>query len=106
MTDLVEPNFKPDDRAQGSQKQRRNLFLRSYELSKEIVRRRSLGWCECPPCDMRADQFHHRRRRSQGGDNSPGNLLHVCTPCHDDRIHGDVANAVVNGWLIHTEADQ
>ena len=33
-------------------------------------------------CDNRARDAHHVRKRSQGRDDSLGNLLHVCRECH------------------------
>lgn len=42
---------------------------------------------------------HHRKRRSQGGTNALGNLLAVCTLCHD-WIHAEPAKARDLGLLL------
>jgi 5-methylcytosine-specific restriction protein A len=50
-----------------------------------LVRARSLGACEAAfsaYCTSRGTQAHHVVRRSQGGQDTPQNLLWVCTPCH------------------------
>lgn len=49
------------------------------------VEYRSDGCCEAGipgTCDYSANQMHHRKARSQHGENSAENLLHVCFPCH------------------------
>ena len=49
-------------------------------LCRRIVRTRSGGACEI--CGVEAVQMHHRRNRSQGGQWTPSNILHVCVQCH------------------------
>jgi hypothetical protein len=45
--------------------------------TREIVGKRSGGWCEM--CGIaRANSVHHRRNRSQGGVWSPANCVDVC----------------------------
>lgn len=63
------------------------------ESSKEIVRIRSKGFCEAPlpGCPKIATEFHHKKKRSQGGSHTPLNLLHVTRHCHqmiEDRRPG------------------
>lgn len=52
----------------------------------------------CPLCghppDWRGMAVHHRRHRSQGGDESEDNLTWACGPCHDEE-HG--INERMNG---------
>lgn len=49
---------------------------------------RSRGWCEaavtgiCPPTRHPGEQFHHVRLRSQGGEDTASNLLHLCLRAH------------------------
>jgi hypothetical protein len=90
---------------------------RDYESAKKIVRERSGGRCEyltvhpgdTPPsyrsfrCTERATQFHHRRRRGQGGEHTPENLLHLCAGCHD-RIHANPAQSYASGLLIRSSS--
>jgi hypothetical protein len=47
---------------------------------------------------------HHRKRRSQGGDDSPENILEVSPEMHD-WIHKNVAAATALGWLVPEWAD-
>lgn len=42
----------------------------------------------CFDCEMRPGvHVHHIRFRSQGGSDTPDNLVWLCRPCHDKR-HG------------------
>ena len=42
----------------------------------------------CEICDVRpGSQVHHKKLRSQGGDDSPENLMWLCLVCHGDE-HG------------------
>lgn len=54
--------------------------------AKAQVLLRSKGRCEAwewpHDCAGLASQFHHIKRRSQGGTNDPANLVHVCTVAH------------------------
>lgn len=72
--------------------------------SKAEVLLRSRGRCEAGDfphdCEGLATQFHHLRRRSQGGSNDPENLVHLCTPAHM-RVHAFPAEAAAHG-LLHT----
>ena len=47
--------------------------------------------------------LHHRKRRSQGGRNAPGNLLTLCgsgtTGCHG-WVHANIAESQASGWLL------
>lgn len=75
--------------------------------SAVLVDARSGGVCEARDwpheCEGRATQYHHVRLRSQGGDNSPENLLHLCTQAHM-RIHAFPADAVAAGLLASRRA--
>lgn len=42
---------------------------------------------------------HHRKRRSQGGDDSPENTVRVCLACHQ-WIHDNPRDAAAAGWLV------
>lgn len=42
--------------------------------------------------------LHHKRRRSQGGDHSPGNLVTLCAACHS-WVHAHPALAVERDLL-------
>lgn len=51
---------------------------------------------------------HHRKLRSQGGDNSPSNLIAVCghgtAGCHG-RIHANPKWAKDNGYIVRRDED-
>jgi hypothetical protein len=42
---------------------------------------------------------HHRKRRSQGGDDSPENTVRVCLACHQ-WIHDNPRDAAAAGWIV------
>lgn len=70
------------------------------------VAARAKGQCEArwsPDCMTGGVHAHHRRRRSQGGQDTAENLLWVCSPCHL-LIHDQIDEAVKRGFLTHTEA--
>ena len=75
------------------------------KASKVIVRSRSRGFCEITHlgCTGRIDQVHHKRRRSQGGDDTPENLLGVCAKAHE-LIHANPELSFERGWLLHAAA--
>lgn len=56
---------------------------------------------QAPGCTGRAVHAHHRKRRSQGGDNSSANLLRVCVQCHT-YIHANPERSYAKGWLVHS----
>lgn len=60
------------------------------------------GPCEArasAECTGRADHSHHRKLRSQGGDDSTANILKVCWRCHHT-IHANPAESYEQGWLV------
>lgn len=69
----------------------------------EIVIERAMGMCEIMSretgCNGRAEHLHHRRLRSQGGEHTVENLIHICSPCHT-WLHAHPAIAYTNGWLV------
>lgn len=74
---------------------------------KRQVKARARGQCEAQvswDCTNRGVHAHHRRRRSQGGEDTVENLAWVCLACHHHIHFVDVAGAVAAGLLIHTEA--
>ena len=77
----MNPMLKDPDRPLGSQKSRRNLFLRDFEEAKVIVRQRSRGWCEFD-CDRYAVVFHHKAGRKVPGANHPDRIVHLCDGHH------------------------
>ena len=67
------------------------------------VRARAAGSCEAnaaPECSGRHDHSHHRLLRSQGGRDTPENLLAVCSQCHWF-IHENPATSYDRGWMLH-----
>lgn len=63
---------------------------------------RWLTLCEAkgPNCDGKAVHAHHRKLRSQGGDNSRENLCGVCMPCHG-HIHANPGRSYETGLMVH-----
>lgn len=55
-------------------------------------------------CTGVAEHLHHRRRRSQGGGDTPANLVAVCRGCHE-AIHGSPARAVAEGLLVASSTE-
>lgn len=58
-----------------------------YDATVQRVFIRAKGQCEVvldnARCPRRAKDAHHAVKRSQGGEDTPDNLLAVCRPCHD-----------------------
>jgi len=57
------------------------------------------SFAPCRRCGAVSVHTHHRKLRSQGGDNSPANLIRVCAECHD-WIHYNPAEAYEQGYLV------
>jgi 5-methylcytosine-specific restriction endonuclease McrA len=54
-------------------------------LQQQVLRRD--GW-RCQNCGRRSNlEVHHKKFRSQSGDDSEENLITLCAECHS-RIHG------------------
>jgi HNH endonuclease len=73
-----------------------------YRAARAQVWKRCDGRCEvCGHHFAIIDEMsaHHRRARSHGRDDSVGNLLSVCIPCHQ-RAHEHPALARENGWIV------
>lgn len=78
------------------------------EFSPEVrdqVERRSGGRCEAAidGCRGRAVLMHHKKRRKVP-DDSAGNAMHLCLPCHE-WIHSHVKESETLGWLIRGNGD-
>lgn len=89
-----------------STRQRFNRPRRVPTAVRRQVAARARGLCEArwsPDCMNGGVHAHHKRRRSQGGQDTTQNLLWVCTPCHL-LIHDRIEEAVTRGFLTHTEA--
>lgn len=86
--------------ARKSAKQRRRD--RELEKSRKVVMQRSHGKCEVPTCGRDGVHLHHRRLRSQGGSNLPGNLLLLCLE-HHSLIHRNPAWAAAAGLIETTK---
>lgn len=63
-------------------------------------------WCQvnAEGCQGRATDTHHRKMRSQGGDNEPQNLLRCCHHCHM-AVHASPAWAYSRGFLVKSWQD-
>jgi hypothetical protein len=75
----------------------------NIKKARELLYARSNRACEM--CDRaRATEAHHRKNRSQGGDWSPENLLHVCHSCHV-HVTTNPAAAREQGWAVGRNFD-
>lgn len=71
--------------------------------ARKILYERSNRACEM--CDRaRAVEAHHRKNRSQGGQWSPENLLHLCHSCHA-HVGRYRTISFEQGWAVHRDAD-
>lgn len=73
--------------------------------ARNFVRSRANGRCEVRiegVCLGRGDAAHHIVPRGRGGSDDPGNLLHVCSPCHR-HIHAHPEWARQQGFLKSRE---
>lgn len=90
---------------------RRRIPLRSVRRQTVPVRvrvdvaTRSGGRCELVlphwrygRCPRPASHMHHRLPRSQGGQHTAANLLHLCSDCHS-YVHAHPAESYESGWL-------
>lgn len=65
--------------------QKHRAKVAAYRKAREAVQERSEGRCEARAfggCTGTGEQAHHVLRRSQGGTDTPGNLLWLCAFCH------------------------
>jgi hypothetical protein len=58
----------------------------------------------CRVCGKDAEDVHHRKLRSQGGDHSWANLMPVCRRDHD-QIHRNPAISHAAGWIVLRNED-
>jgi 5-methylcytosine-specific restriction endonuclease McrA len=57
------------------------LTLEAYQRLRQLVLKRD-NW-RCQNCGRQQNlEVHHRKMRSQGGDDSVVNLITLCHPCH------------------------
>lgn len=78
-----------------------------FERMRPLVRKRSGGLCEGrikSVCRGKASHVHHRKIRSQQGDNSLENLLHLCMPCHT-WVHQFPTVSYKLGMLVRSTGD-
>lgn len=54
---------------------------------------------------MESAERHHRKLRSQGGQDSIENLVLLCPHCHKILIHGRPARSYARGFLVHSWDD-
>lgn len=77
-------------------------FEAEFKKMRALVIERSKGMCELqasPNCTGRGCHVHHRKTRSQGGENSLENLRHACLLCHSF-IHAHPEASYAAGWLV------
>lgn len=70
----------------------------------EIVIQRAAEYCEV--CGGRPEEtmaLHHRKLKSRGGKDTPGNLIWIHHGCHNlnsNSIHSNPSIAKANGWMV------
>ena len=102
---VVQPEITPRPKAKTRRKTKAKM--ESMPGQRSLSYRRAGGRCEArcdPGCRGRPSQLHHRRMRSQGGDNRSVNLLAVCDICHGT-IHANPALSYERGLLVHSWDD-
>ena len=80
-----------------SQSQRRGAFERAFSEQKKKMLPANCGVCRSTVYTGNGT-LHHKKRRSQGGDNSTDNLMPVHHVCHE-YVHKNVAIAKGKGWV-------
>lgn len=104
------------DREKRANQPRRRRDTGPSRKVRDIIARRSDGWCEWRGCFLVAADVHHRKNRKAGGRkgeaaeliNQPAALLHAC------RLHHDLVTSPVgaartvareSGWLLLEHED-
>lgn len=83
--------------------ERRIAYEAELDAATPALEARSRGLCEI--CGVTpAVERHHRLRRSQGGLNELGNLLHLCRYCHGV-VHRYPGLSYERGWLLKRRVD-
>ena len=69
---------------------------------RELVWQRSKGYCEtCGiPLDPENWDFHHRKLRKHGGEDSPENGLALHHHCHLVKVHNHPKISYSMGWMV------
>jgi hypothetical protein len=73
----------------------------AWQAVRDEVAARAGTWCEVrwdERCVRYGSHAHHKLRRSQGGPDTPENLVWACHVCHE-LIHRNPAEAKARGWL-------
>nr|WP_304503761.1 HNH endonuclease signature motif containing protein [Corynebacterium lemuris] len=90
-----------------TKKGKRSVSKKIPKESYNEVFRRAGQQCEVmadPLCTTRAEEWHHRKLRSQGGEHTVENGLAVCAACHR-HIHMNPADSYTAGWLVKSTHD-
>ena len=81
---------------------RKNKNRMPPEVAAVVVERAG-GTCEImhpdAGCNFQAEQVHHRQMRSQGGQHTVENMVHICHLCHG-WVHRNPAYSYDQGWLV------
>ncbi|MGI5414285.1 HNH endonuclease [Actinomadura luteofluorescens] len=74
---------------------------------RETVYDRAGGHCDLcgQPLSWSSFQCHHRKKRSQGGDDSLPNLMALHGSCHHDRVHARPKWAYDRGFMVRRDDD-
>lgn len=82
---------------------RRPVVTKAERDARKTVKQRSEGRCEIGGT-CRATDMHHRQNRSQGGQWTPENLLHVCR-AHHQHVTVNPQAAREQGWTVPSHRD-
>jgi hypothetical protein len=74
------------------------------DATREVVLARDKRLCVRHGGFVAHPHIHHRKRRSQGGQHTPENLITLCPACHE-WVHTNVAEAQAAGWLVKGSED-
>ncbi|WP_170177806.1 HNH endonuclease [Thermomonospora umbrina] len=68
---------------------------------------RAGGKCDLcgQPLSWARFECHHRKKRSQGGDDSLSNLIALHPACHHDKVHGRPKWAYEHGFMVRRDGD-
>lgn len=84
-------------------KPKRRPVTNAERTAREVVRLRSGGTCEAV-CSAPASDWHHRRNRSQAGEWSAPNGMHLCRG-HHGWVTDHPAEGRRLGWAVRSHED-
>ena len=85
---------------------KRRASTRAMKAVRPVIYERAGGVCEVCRVGIWFTTFeaHHRKLRTRGGDDSPENLLALCSRCHK-WVHDNPAEATALGYMVSSWDD-